>query len=374
MSVLKKINFLLDALEDGETNFRFDETRAFHRDINKSLNRLRGLYDREIESIREQERYYAQMLDNVQTGVLVTTQDEKVIYVNKQALALLGMSSLSNIRQLEVLGDEVYKAFSEVDEGNDQKITYYSESAKMHISLSATYATIEGKEAKIITFNDISSTLEEAENDSWTRLIRVLTHEIMNTVTPIASLSEALKDVEGEELQAGLETISTSSRSLIKFVNSYRDLTRVSAPVKKAFFVRDLISNVLELSRLKLSESECTATFTEKQDDILLYADQGQISQILINLIKNAVQAGAKNIALTADIDSNDSVIIDVTNDGSPISPSSQEEIFVPFFTTKQDGTGIGLSLSKQIMRLHGGNIRLSKSDEYGTTFTLIFK
>lgn len=374
MSVLKKINFLLDALEDGETNFRFDETRAFHKDINKSLNRLRGLYDREIESIREQERYYAQMLDNVQTGVLVTTQDEKVIYINKQALALLGMSSLSNIRQLEVLGDEVYKAFSAVDEGNDQKITYYSESAKMHISLSATYATIEGKEAKIITFNDISSTLEEAENDSWTRLIRVLTHEIMNTVTPIASLSEALKDVEGEELQAGLETISTSSRSLIKFVNSYRDLTRVSAPVKKAFFVRDLISNVLELSRLKLSESECTATFTEKQDDILLYADQGQISQILINLIKNAMQAGAKNITLTADIDSNDSVIIDVTNDGSPISPSSQEEIFVPFFTTKQDGTGIGLSLSKQIMRLHGGNIRLSKSDEYGTTFTLIFK
>jgi len=374
LSVLKKINFLLDALEDGETNFRFDETRAFHKDINKSLNRLRGLYDREIESIREQERYYAQMLDNVQTGVLVTTQDEKVIYINKQALALLGMSSLSNIRQLEVLGDEVYKAFSEVDEGNDQKITYYSESAKMHISLSATYATIEGKEAKIITFNDISSTLEEAENDSWTRLIRVLTHEIMNTVTPIASLSEALKDVEGEELQAGLETISTSSRSLIKFVNSYRDLTRVSAPVKKAFFVRDLISNVLELSRLKLSESECTATFTEKQDDILLYADQGQISQILINLIKNAMQAGAKNITLTADIDSNDSVIIDVTNDGSPISPSSQEEIFVPFFTTKQDGTGIGLSLSKQIMRLHGGNIRLSKSDEYGTTFTLIFK
>jgi len=374
LSVLKKINFLLDALEDGETNFRFDETRAFHKDINKSLNRLRGLYDREIESIREQERYYAQMLDNVQTGVLVTTQDEKVIYINKQALALLGMSSLSNIRQLEVLGDEVYKAFSAVDEGNDQKITYYSESAKMHISLSATYATIEGKEAKIITFNDISSTLEEAENDSWTRLIRVLTHEIMNTVTPIASLSEALKDVEGEELQAGLETISTSSRSLIKFVNSYRDLTRVSAPVKKAFFVRDLISNVLELSRLKLSESECTATFTEKQDDILLYADQGQISQILINLIKNAMQAGAKNITLTADIDSNDSVIIDVTNDGSPISPSSQEEIFVPFFTTKQDGTGIGLSLSKQIMRLHGGNIRLSKSDEYGTTFTLIFK
>ena len=220
----------------------------------------------------------------------------------------------------------------------------------------------------------MSSTLEEAESDSWNRLIRVLTHEIMNTVSPIASLSEALKDVKGEELKAGLETISSSSRSLIRFVESYRNLTRVAAPVKKAFYVRDLAAKVIELNDSFLKEHGASASFTEKQSDILLYADEGQISQILINLMKNAVQAGAKHISITADIDEKDCTTVDVGNDGPPISQESQAQIFVPFFTTKQEGTGIGLSLSRQIMRQHGGNLRLLRSDENGTVFSLVFK
>lgn len=196
----------------------------------------------------------------------------------------------------------------------------------------------------------------------------------MNTVTPIASLSEALKDVEGEELQAGLETISSSSRSLIKFVESYRNLTRVAAPVRKAFYVRDLAAKVIELNDSFLKEHGAVASFEEKQSDILLYADQGQISQILINLMKNAVQAGARHISITADIDEKDCTTVNVANDGPPISPESQEQIFVPFFTTKQEGTGIGLSLSRQIMRLHGGNLRLLRSDAGGTVFSLVFR
>ncbi len=373
--VKRKVDYMLDALDDGETNFRFGRGKLLNRGLNRTLNRLRDIFDKETRYIRETERYYGRMLDNVSTGIIVSeTGTGRVVYSNRRARGLLGLSNINALRQLGNISTEVYEAFLSVGEGQDRKASFYSESTQHRIVLSATLDKIGGKDVKIIVFNDLSTTIEDTESESWTRLIRVLTHEIMNTVTPIASLSEALKDVEGEELQAGLETISSSSRSLIKFVESYRNLTRVAAPVRKAFYVRDLAAKVIELNDSFLKEHGAVASFEEKQSDILLYADQGQISQILINLMKNAVQAGARHISITADIDEKDCTTVNVANDGPPISPESQEQIFVPFFTTKQEGTGIGLSLSRQIMRLHGGNLRLLRSDAGGTVFSLVFR
>lgn len=373
--VKRKVDYMLDALDDGETNFRFGRGHLLNRGLNRTLNRLRDIFDKETKYIRETERYYGRMLDNVSTGVIVSeVKTGRVAYSNRMARSLLGLSSVNALRQLINISPEVYEAFLSVEDGQNKRVSFYSESSQHRIVLSSSSDSINGKDVKIIVFNDMSSTLEEAESDSWNRLIRVLTHEIMNTVSPIASLSEALKDVKGEELKAGLETISSSSRSLIRFVESYRNLTRVAAPVKKAFYVRDLAAKVIELNDSFLKEHGASASFTEKQSDILLYADEGQISQILINLMKNAVQAGAKHISITADIDEKDCTTVDVGNDGPTISQESQAQIFVPFFTTKQEGTGIGLSLSRQIMRQHGGNLRLLRSDENGTVFSLVFK
>ena len=373
--VKRKVDYMLDALDDWETNFRFGRGHLLNRGLNRTLNRLRDIFDKETKYIRETERYYGRMLDNVSTGVIVSeVKTGRVAYSNRMARSLLGLSSVNALRQLINISPEVYEAFLSVEDGQNKRVSFYSESSQHRIVLSSSSDSINGKDVKIIVFNDMSSTLEEAESDSWNRLIRVLTHEIMNTVSPIASLSEALKDVKGEELKAGLETISSSSRSLIRFVESYRNLTRVAAPVKKAFYVRDLAAKVIELNDSFLKEHGASASFTEKQSDILLYADEGQISQILINLMKNAVQAGAKHISITADIDEKDCTTVDVGNDGPPISQESQAQIFVPFFTTKQEGTGIGLSLSRQIMRQHGGNLRLLRSDENGTVFSLVFK
>ncbi len=373
--VRRKVNYMLDALEDHETNFRFGKGTLFNHKLNSTLNRLKHIFDKETMHIRESESYYARMLDNVSTGVTVVERGTgRVLYSNRMARSLLGLATLTSLRQLTIIDREVYEAFDAVEEGADRKASFYSESTQRRISISATLDHIDGKDVKIITFNDISSALEETESESWTRLIRVLTHEIMNTVTPIASLSEALKEVDGDEVKAGLETISSSSRSLIRFVESYRNLTRVAAPVRKAFYVRDLAAKVLELNDGFLREHGAEASFEEKQSDILLYADEGQIAQILINLLKNAVQAGATRVTVTADIDGSDCVVVDVGNNGRPISPESRSQIFVPFFTTKQEGTGIGLSLSRQIMRLHGGNLRLSRSDDEATVFSLIFR
>lgn len=388
---LRKVTYMLDALEDKETNFRFGKGNRQERGINTALNRIKSIMQQEKDEIREQEAFYGQMLDQVRTGVVVVeTGTGSVTYSNNRALRMLGVSSLSSLRQLQMISQSLFEAFSKVEEGNDQKASLSTESSVMNISLSATSAHIGGKDVKVVAVNDISEAIEDNEAESWTRLIRVLTHEIMNTVTPIASLSEALYEYvdkresggtpasdnpqDGPDLKAGLETISSSSRNLIKFVNSYRDLTHIPTPVRKAFYVRDLAHKVLDLSKQTLLESGAVGVFIEKTDDVLLYADESQISRILINLVKNAAQAGSKRIEISAEIDQRDCVVINVSDDGAPISAASQEEIFIPFFTTKQDGSGIGLSLSRQIMRLHGGTLRLTRSDSAATVFTLTFR
>lgn len=373
----KKVAYMLDALEDKELNFRFDERRIIGRRFNRTLNRLRGIFDKERHEIIEQEKYFGLMLDHVRTGVVVIEDDGQISYSNSTALALLGIATFGHIRQLRPVSESLYQAFLTVTEGShEERAEYYNESGKITIALTASKATIGKNEVKIIAFNDISGDIAENEQQSWSKLIRVLTHEIMNTVTPIASLSETLLKFENvdEEVRNGLDTISQSSRNLIKFVESYRNLTRVAAPVKKAFYARELVERVMNLTKEQAVISGAICSYIEKSDDVLLYADEGQITQILINLVKNAIQAEAKKIIITAEINPSEHIIIHISNDGRPISKESQEEIFVPFYTTKQEGTGIGLSLSRQIMRLHNGTLNLTRSDENGTVFTLIFK
>jgi len=234
------------------------------------------------------------------------------------------------------------------------------------------------------TLNRIRTIFEKQrqahEQDSWTKLIRVLTHEIMNTVSPIASLSDAMAksvDENGHselDIKAGLETISDSSKNLIGFVQTYRQLSGVAKPVRKALDLRELMDSVIGLNREFAASYDASCQYRPEEEDLMIYADEGQISQIFINLIKNALQAGAKHIDISARMGKDDEVIIDVANDGEPIPPSAQEQIFIPFYTTKKEGSGIGLSLARQIMRNHNGSIELVRSDERQTAFELRFR
>ena len=212
------------------------------------------------------------------------------------------------------------------------------------------------------------------EESSQNKLFRVMTHEIMNAVAPIASLSDALLTEEGVDVKAGLETISASSKDLIRFVESYRSMTQAQPPVRKAVMVDELMDRVLLLNKAKISEQSATLTYQANTPDLLIYADEGQIMQVLNNLIKNAVQAGANSIRITADLNSEDQTVIRVANNGKAIPLRQTEEIFIPFYTTKPNGTGIGLSLSKQIMVRHNGNLVLEQSDSNLTVFALLFK
>ena len=295
----RKVNYMLDALEDKETNFRFREETLVDRRLNRTLNRLRNIFEKEKDEIRQQERYYGQMLDHVQTGIVVIDEDgERVNYCNAKALQVLGMATFSSIRQLRRISEPLADAFRKVAEGVEERAGYYNESSRITLSITASSALIRGKNVKIVAFNDISSDIEENEAESWTRLIRVLTHEIMNTVTPIASLSDALArymeetdgkgaespagvPVQGPDIKAGLETIASSSKGLIKFVNSYRDLTHIAAPSRKAFFLKDLIGSVQKLTAEQFAQAGAVLSYQEKDEDILLYADedQGRVQQ-----------------------------------------------------------------------------------------------
>ena len=234
------------------------------------------------------------------------------------------------------------------------------------------------------TLNRIRTIFEKQrqahEQDSWTKLIRVLTHEIMNTVSPIASLSDAMAksyDENGHselDIKAGLETISDSSKNLIGFVQTYRQLSGVAKPIRKALDLRELMDSVIGLNSELAANCGATCKYRPEEDDLMIYADEGQISQILINLIKNALQAGAKHIDIAARMGKDDEVIVQVANDGEPIPVSAQEQIFIPFYTTKKEGSGIGLSISRQIMRNHNGTIELLRSNAKQTVFELRFR
>ncbi|CDC63717.1 two-component system sensor histidine kinase [Bacteroides sp. CAG:770] len=371
--IIGKIDFMSDALDSGESAFRYSEDHWSDRRLNKSLNRLRSIFEAEKSDIRERERYFGIMLDHVQSGVIVIDGD-KIDYSNVIARGFLGMSDISSLRQIERISPELANAFRSASE-TESRASLVSERGTVQFSISACTARLHGKDVSIVTFNDITREMENNESESWTRLIRVLTHEIMNTVTPIASLSSALSQnldaYDTEDVRSALGTISSSSEGLISFVQSYRSLTHIAAPVRKAFYLRDLVNDSVTIAQANWPSAR--VSYHELSEDIILYADYGQISQVMNNLIKNAVQAGASDIDITASIDKRERTVINVANNGEPISETGREQIFVPFYTTKGvSGTGVGLSLCRQIIRLNGGTINLTSSTLEATVFTIV--
>ena len=282
--LIGKIDFMSDALDSGETAFRYSESRWRNRRLNKSLNRLRSIFEAEKADIRERERYFGTMLDHVQSGVIVI-DGEKIDYSNTVAKGFLGMAEISSLRQIGRISPDLANAFREASE-MESRASFISERGTVQFSISACTARLHGKEVSIVTFNDITREMENNESESWTRLIRVLTHEIMNTVTPVASLSSALSQnldsYSAEDIRSALGTIASSSEGLISFVQSYRSLTHISAPVRKAFYLKDLVNDSVNIA--KANWPSVNVLYRELSSDVILYADYGQMSQVLNNL------------------------------------------------------------------------------------------
>ena len=351
----KRVLFMIDALENNDSAIHFPEEQIMPetREVNRALNRVgRILYNVKSETV-QQEKYYELIMDCINTGVLVLNENGAVYQKNNEALRLLGLNVFTHIRQLNKVDIQLMK-----------KIEFCRPGDKIQ--------TIS---------NDSSVSLREVMGviDSWIRLTRVLTHEIMNSVTPITSLSEtllSLADTRDEEIRRGLQTISTTGKGLLSFVESYRRFTRIPPPEPSLFYVKAFIDRMVELARHQNKCDNITFHIDIAPADLIVYADENLISQVVINLLKNAIQAidaqADGKIEIKGRCNAAEEILIEIKNNGPAIPSDIADHIFIPFFTTKEGGSGIGLSISRQIMRLSGGSITLLQGKE--TKFILKFK
>ena len=377
----KRVLFMIDALENNDNAIHFPEenTTPETRDINRALNRVGHILYNVKSETAQQEKYYELILDCINTGVLVLNDNGAIYQKNNEALRLLGLNVLTHIRQLSKVDVTLMQKVEFCRTGAKLQITFYNERGTVNLSIRVSDITIRKEHLRILALSDINSELDEKEIDSWIRLTRVLTHEIMNSVTPITSLSDtllSLSDTHDEEIRNGLQTISTTGKGLLAFVESYRRFTRIPTPEPSLFYVKAFIDRMVELARHQNTCENITFHTNISPADLIVYADENLISQVVINLLKNAIQAigtqaGGK-IEISARCNDSEEVLIEIKNNGPAIPPEIADHIFIPFFTTKEGGSGIGLSISRQIMRLSGGSITLLPGKE--TKFVLKFK
>ena len=379
---IKKVTFLFDAIDNGDFSFNFPTEKRFKEDniLHQSLNRIKHFLQHTREEQMDREKYYEQILNAVDTGILVVDSHDNILQHNQAALRLLDTDVLTHMNQVKgKLKDE-------------------------HLAKHETQAMLKDKHVRIIALSDVSHELSNQEVDSWIKLIRVLTHEIMNTITPVTSLSETLltRVTEDKDLKQGLETIHKTGTELLAFVNNYRRFTHVPQPQPALFYVEPFLERMA-----LLCNHEVEIEVSPK--DLLTYADESLLSHVVTNLLKNAVEAfnGQEKLSAernkqdgneqgrnkqecrSADLQSaaskkafihlqayanaQESIIIDVSNNAGLIPEDVASHIFIPFFTTKPEGSGIGLSLSRQIMRVSGGSLSLHQNKAQGiTTFRII--
>ena len=348
---IKKVTFLFDAIDNGDFSFNFPTEKGFKEDkiLHKSLNRIKLFLQHTREEQMDREKYYEQILNAVDTGILVVDSHDNILQHNQAALRLLDTDVLTHMNQVKgKLKDE-------------------------HLAKHETQAMLKDKHVRIIALSDVSHELSNQEVDSWIKLIRVLTHEIMNTITPVTSLSETLltRVTEDKDLKQGLETIHKTGTELLAFVNNYRRFTHVPQPQPALFYVEPFLERMA-----MLCNHEVEIEVSPK--DLLVYADESLLSHVVTNLLKNAVEAFREKgqlsfIRLQAYANAQESIIIDVSNNAGLIPEDVASHIFIPFFTTKPEGSGIGLSLSRQIMRVSGGSLSLHQDKAQGiTTFRII--
>ena len=378
---IKKVIFLFDAIDNVDFSFKFPMQGVSKNDriLHQSLNRIKAFLQHTREEQMEREKYYEQILNMVDAGIMVVDSHDNVLQHNQAALRLLDTDVLTHLNQVkEKLKDE-------------------------HLAKHETSTMIKDKPVRIIAISDVSHELSNQEIDSWIKLIRVLTHEIMNTITPVTSLSETLlkelgesdekliaassshnKEEEGKEekgreeenqksLRIGLETIHKTSTELLSFVNNYRRFTHVPQPQPSLFYVEPFLNRMALLCNHEVS-------IEVSPKDLLVYADESLIAHVVTNLLKNAVEAIKEKestevsedkhafIRIKAYANDQEAIVIDVTNNAGIIPDDIAAHIFIPFFTTKKEGSGIGLSLSRQIMRVSGGTLSLHQDKEADTT------
>ena len=380
--------FLLNALENGDYTFHFSEDRKSTRDkeMVQMMNRIGEILSNARKEVIENENFLSIILESVSTGILIIDDRGIVQRVNQAVLGMFGLPVFTHINHLHNVNESFPALFQELKTGDRTQITLMTEREELQISIRVSQIKLKRGMMRILTLNNINSELESKEMESWIRLIRVMTHEIMNSIAPITSLSETMQflyqsgDIDSKELRQNtreaFETIHTTATGLLSFVESYRKFTAVPKPKKQKFIINSLVDKVIKLHESALAEKNITLQAL-LPESFVVYADENLIAQVLINLLKNAIEAiepeSNAKIIISAECNS-ERIYLNVANTGKPIPADVLPHIFIPFFTTKSSGSGIGLSVSRYIMRLHGGLLHHFVSPDGMTVFQLVME
>ncbi len=394
-STNRKIAYFFDAIKNEDFTLRFPEKVSIEsfKELNRSLNRVNGLIQEVHLQLQIREQYYQQILKQASIGIMTYNEKGHILFSNPTLEQLLNYRPLNHIKQLEQIDPKLYALFAGLQPFDRKLFQLSNEREKIQLALKATSLSLDGKSLLLVTVQDIHKELDEKETDSWVRLIRVLTHEIMNTITPITSISESIlkyyRERDGASVRGdfsptqidntvkGLEVIKEQGSDLMQFVQSYRSFLNLPPPDKALVPAHKLLDRFMLIMDGEHKGKNIHFEADTQPPDLELFVDEKQISQVLINLGRNAIQAlegqGSGWVKIIAEEDGQGRKRIQVRDNGPGIPPGRIEEVFVPFFTTKEGGTGIGLSLSKQIMRLHGGNLNVHSTPGVETSFTLLF-
>ena len=360
------------------------------RELNVAFNEVLEAFRKARSEKEEHWQYLNTIVQQVRTGIVSYDIEGNIQLMNANAKRFIGMATIKNIHELEKYNLKLYQALQEVQPGRS---TLYKSSSEFLLTLQATELRIRGNTVKLITLQNIQNELQRQELEAWQNLTRVLRHEIMNSITPISSLTSTLREIldhelikkdhlyelkaEGaDDLRDGLETIENRSKGLIKFIDAYREYTSLPQPKLKTVGVKALIEKVAQLLKQELKKTSIRFSVVCESEYLTVQADEEMIEQVLINLIKNAIEANDQAENATIEVKgtyTENAVIISITDNGPGIIPEAIDRIFVPFFTTKKTGSGIGLALSRQIMQMHNGSLTVSSEPYVKTTFTLRF-
>lgn len=398
----KNIIFLLNALDNGDYSFNFAETKLSRREkeLNQMMNRIKEILTKARKEVIENEKFLSVIMESVSTGIIILNEANVVVQINRTVNQLLGLSVFTHVNQLDHIDKSFPELFRNLEASDVKTIKIANEREEVQLSLRASELTLQGKKLKIITLNNIGSELDYKEMDSWIRLIRVMTHEIMNSIAPVTSLTDSLlfafrqdepyeEDSLMQNTVEALQTINSTAKGLISFVNSYRRFTGIPKPQLKPVSLQSLIERAVSLETALLEEEEISVNLHLPDKSPVILLDESQIMQVLLNLLKNAVEAIAGGEGYDGDegvtqkgqekrqirialSEEGEKTHLDVYNNGQPINEEVLPNIFVPFFTTKDAGTGIGLSVSRYIMRLHDGTL-IHFTDREWTVFRMTF-
>ncbi len=386
----RKLTYFFSALENDDYTIRFVENEGMQSErlLNHILNRIKSIIQNTRIEIQQKERYYELILNSISSGVIALDDNGFVLQLNRFALKLIDLEVFTHVSQLRKVSPVLAEAFKEIRPGENRRVTYTNERGSIQLLITASGITVNGKHTRLLVINDIENEMDEKEIDSWIRLIRVLAHEIMNSIAPITSLSDTLLEIHKTNPAAhtpetirqntinGLQVISETGKGLVSFVESYRKFTRIPQPEKEIIELNEFIQRMIILCSMEPNFSAITIQIQLTPENIRVYADPNLLGQVMLNLMKNAIQAlqNRENpiLRVVAEQLPTGNIRLQVIDNGPGIPSDMINEIFVPFFTTKNEGTGIGLSIARQIMRAHGGNLKVSSIPDKETVFTLV--